>query len=141
MPSPFRTANLTPSLLHRDGLLQVVNLTALAHVPARERDDDAAEAAASPRPVRTLFEATSAAIAGKRGPHRGASPESERPVRLSLSLSSERGWKMRLVAAYFRQSCQAFMVEALDQHIARLARDPANYGLQILLNQMHARAE
>jgi hypothetical protein len=138
MPSPFRTANLTPSLLHRDGLLQVVNLTALAHVPARDRDGGVAEAATPPVPGRSPFEAS----AGRRPrPHRRGSSESRQAVRLSLRLTSERGWKMRLVAAYFRQSCQAFLVDALDQHIDRLARDPANYGLQILLHQMHARAE
>ena len=52
-------------------------------------------------------------------------PAHETQARLSVRLSREQLWRTRLAAAFVRQSCQALLADALDGHLARLARDPA----------------
>lgn len=60
-------------------------------------------------------------------------PGHEPRTRMTLRLTQEQLWRLRLAAAYVRQSCQVFLVDALDRHIARLARDPSHGTLGALL--------
>jgi hypothetical protein len=69
--------------------------------------------------------------------HRRAAPlvpmQGRRP-RLSVRLTQEQLWRTRLAAAFMRQSCQAFLADALDRHVAAVACDPAHGALGALLD-------
>jgi len=92
-------------------------------------------AVAEPPPAISLFPAKcSGALAPKRRPAAlAALPGQEPRSRLSLRVSQDQLWRLRLAAAYLRQSCQAFVADALDRQIARLAADPAHASLCALL--------
>lgn len=60
-------------------------------------------------------------------------PRAAPRTRVSLRLDPEQLWRLRLAAAYLRQSCQAFLADAFDRHVARLAGDPAHPVLGALL--------
>ena len=62
-----------------------------------------------------------------------ALPDRAPRPRMSLRLTQNQLWRMRLAAAYLRQSCQDFAAGALDRQIARLASDPAHASLAALL--------
>lgn len=54
-------------------------------------------------------------------------------ARISLRMTPAQRWRMRLVAAVLRQSCQTLIADAIDQRIEEIARDPANSLLRMLL--------
>ena len=58
--------------------------------------------------------------------------------KLSLRITPERRWRMKLAAAFLRQSCQALVVDAIDRHIERLMHDPANRMLVTLVDRAAA---
>ncbi len=62
-------------------------------------------------------------------------PPAVRPprARLAVRLSHEQLWRLRLAAAYLRQSCQAFLADAAERHVSRIAADPAHAPLGALL--------
>jgi len=93
------------------------------------------EPAAAP-PAEALFRVKPASVAmparrAERGPP--ASSIAPPATRLTVRLSPDQRWRLRLAATYFRQTCQTFLVEAIDRHIARLVRDPAHRGFGALI--------
>ena len=92
-------------------------------------------AAGTPTPTVALFPTKRAASMTPKVRPAALAPlahDEPRP-RLSLRLTQDQLWRLRLAAAYLRQSCQAFLADALDRQIARLAADPAHRPLEALL--------
>jgi hypothetical protein len=86
----------------------------------------------APAPVTPLFpDKHFAARSAKRRP--AALVLGLERTRLSLRLTHEQDWRLRVAAASVRQSCQAFLVDALDRHVARIVRDPPPGTLGALL--------
>lgn len=55
--------------------------------------------------------------------------------RLPLRFTSEQRMRVQLAAGFLRQSCQAFVNDAIDRYVADLLRDPANALLRAMLEQ------
>ena len=122
-------------MLHRNVR---ASLTAALVADRRERVIDALFAvprrcAEPPAPARSLFPGKSAAVAPPKRRPAALAPDHPPRARLSLRLTQEQLWRLRLAAALVRQSCQAFLVDALDRHMARLAREPSHGALGALI--------
>jgi hypothetical protein len=53
-------------------------------------------------------------------------------AKFSLRLSEERRAAMKQTAAHLGQSCQCFLLDALNAHIARVLRGPGNEPLRLV---------
>lgn len=87
------------------------------------------------RPARPLAPEAAARpcpISSRRRRHGRADPP---PARVSLRITPQQYRSLQLAAEYLEQSQQAFLAQALDQHIDRVARAPGNGGLFALLQR------
>jgi hypothetical protein len=55
--------------------------------------------------------------------------------RLPLRFTREQRIRVQIAAGFLRQSCQAFVDDAVDHYVAALLRDPANPLLRAMLEQ------
>jgi len=62
----------------------------------------------------------------------GKPPRGPGLAKFSLRLSEERRAAMKQTAAHLGQSCQSFLLDALNAHIARVSRGPGGETLRLV---------
>lgn len=123
-------ARLTSSLLNPNGWLASSHFCPPYSHGARDLDDHGVENDKSAPPPLPLFCIKSAAAPASAVEYRKSTrPGRDYRFRFSLRLNADRRMKMKVVASFLRQSCQAFLTDALDAHIERVARQPDNGSL------------
>ncbi|MGH7087358.1 MAG: hypothetical protein ACREFQ_00480 [Stellaceae bacterium] len=122
MPRLSPQARLAPSLLSPRGWLAAETLC-LAREPHLLGFDEAPRAEPQ-SPLAPLFctkriDASSVAISYPMH----APPPPAHAYRFSLRLTAARRARMKTAAKRLRQSCQAFLTDALEAHLERIAQD------------------